>query len=62
MKIGRNNTIAIAGGFDGKVIIWDVRTSKVISAIRSHSDPITSVDISHDSTLFLTSSYDGTAR
>ena len=62
VRIGRNCSVALAGAFDGKIILWDIRTNKAIFQIIAHSDPISAVDISRDSTCFLTSSFDGNTR
>jgi WD40 repeat protein len=38
--------------------MWDVRSNKLIFKIQTHPEPITSIDISSDSTLISSSSYD----
>lgn len=38
--------------------LWDVRSNKSIYKLLAHPEPITSIDISADSTLITSSSYD----
>jgi len=39
-----------------------VRTNKQIYKITAHSDPVTSIDISNDDKIIMTTSYDGFCR
>jgi COMPASS component SWD3 len=54
--------VLLSAGCDNTIILWDIRTNKAIFKILAHPEPITSIDISFDSTLISTSSYDGFVR
>ena len=43
-------------------MVWDVRQNKVIQKLLAHPEPITSLDISFDSTMIMTAAYDGYVR
>jgi COMPASS component SWD3 len=47
---------------DGYLLIHDIRQNKIIQKILAHPEPLTGVDISHDSTLICTSAFDGYVR
>lgn len=51
-----------SAGYDNWLILWDVRTNKQIYKITAHSDPVTSIDISNDDKIIMTTSYDGFCR
>jgi WD40 repeat protein len=50
--------IVLSAGADNTIALWDIRTNKSIFRILAHPEPITSIDISDDSTLISSSSYD----
>ncbi|KAG7210883.1 hypothetical protein KM043_012364 [Ampulex compressa] len=52
----------ISGGCDGQVRVWaaDSQLRRLISVLKEHRGPITSLDVSHDDTILLSSSLDGT--
>ena len=55
------NTVAnvvVSAGADNTISLWDIRANKYIFRILAHPEPITSIDISNDSTLISSSSYD----
>jgi WD40 repeat protein len=49
----------LCGTFDKQIALWDVRSKNLIYQILSHSEPITSVNFSPDSTVCVSGSYDG---
>ncbi len=55
--------VALTGGFDGTVKLWDLRSGRVARSIVGHSDPVTCVHFNEkDAGLLLSSSFDGLAR
>lgn len=56
------SNLILAGTFDNQIILWDVRSKNIVSQILAHSEPITSVSFSSDSTSMISSSYDGFCR
>jgi COMPASS component SWD3 len=53
------SNLILFGTFDNQIILYDMRSKNLISQILAHSEPITSVSFSKDSTLIMSSSYDG---
>jgi len=56
------SNVMLSSSADNSIILWDIRTNKAIYKILAHPEPITAIDISPDSTLILSSSYDGLVR
>lgn len=54
--------VLLSCGTDNSLILWDIRTNKAIFKILGHPEPISSIDISFDSTMITSSSYDGLVR
>jgi COMPASS component SWD3 len=52
----------LSTGADNYLYFWDIRQNKVIQKILAHPEPITGLDISFDSTMVVTSAYDGYVR
>jgi COMPASS component SWD3 len=53
------SNLILCGTFDNQIILWDMRSKNLVSQILAHSEPITSVSFSNDSTVMMSSSYDG---
>lgn len=53
------SNLILLGTFDNQIILFDMRSKTLISQILAHSEPITSVSFSQDSTVLTSSSYDG---
>ena len=54
--------MVLSTGADNFLFLWDLRQNKVIVKICAHPEPITCLDISHDSTMIVTAAYDGYVR
>ncbi len=54
-----SSNLILVGTYDNQILLYDVRSKNIISQILAHSEPITSVYFSGDSTVMLSSSYDG---
>ena len=52
----------LTSGADNFIFFWDIRQNKVIQKILAHPEPLTGLDVSFDSSLVVTSSYDGYVR
>lgn len=50
-----------SGGFDGYLILWDVKSGKSLKAIKAHKATVTEVTFSKDGKYVASSSQDGTA-
>jgi WD40 repeat protein len=50
-----------SGGFDGYLILWDVKSGKSLKAIKAHKATVTEVTFSKDGKYIASSSQDGTA-
>ena len=61
-KISSKQNLLLSVGADGYLLIHDIRQNKIIQKILAHPEPLTGVDISHDSTLICTSAFDGYVR
>jgi len=48
----------VSAAADNTISLWDIRANKYIFRILAHPEPITSIDISRDSTVISSSSYD----
>jgi WD40 repeat protein len=53
-----SNLIA-CGTSENHIILWDMRSKNLIYQLLSHSEPLTGVAFSQDSTVIISSSYDG---
>ena len=53
------SNLILCGTFDNQIILWDMRSKSMVYQLLSHSEPITSVSFSKDSTIIVSSSYDG---
>ena len=49
----------VSGSFDETVRLWEVKTCECTNTLPSHSYPVTAVHFNIDSTLIVSSSYDG---
>ena len=58
VKFNNVANIVLSAGTDNTLALWDIRSNKQIFRILAHPEPITSIDISSDSTLISSSSYD----
>jgi len=58
----KQENMLLSTGADNYLYFWDVRQNKVIQKILAHPEPITGLDISFDSTMVVTSAYDGYVR
>ena len=47
------------GAGDGKVIIWDETTGRVIKEIKAHRQPVFDIELSHDGKLLACTAWDG---
>lgn len=47
------------GAGDGKIIIWDERTGKMIKKINAHREPIFDLELSHNGKLLASTAWDG---
>lgn len=48
-----------SGSYHDSIKIWDIRKKDCLDSWEAHCDPVTSVDITNDGTMILSSSYDG---
>lgn len=62
IKFNSITNVLLSAGSDNTLMLWDIRTNKSIFKILAHPEPITSIDISNDSTLISSSSFDGYVR
>jgi len=58
IKFNNVTNIVLSACADNSMTLWDIRANKQIFKILAHPEPITSIDISADSTLISSSSYD----
>jgi WD40 repeat protein len=52
----------VTGGIDGKTMVWDVASGRLLRTLTGHEWKITCVAVSADSRIALTGSHDRTAR
>ena len=57
-KFNSTGNLVLSACSDHNIALWDVRSNKAIFRILAHPEPITSIDISADSTLICSSAYD----
>ena len=57
-----SNNILAVGTYDNSILLYDVRSRNIIVKMISHSEPITSVVFSKDSTVVFSGSYDSFFR
>ena len=57
-KFNSVSNIVLSAAADNTISLWDIRANKYIFRILAHPEPITSIDISRDSTVISSSSYD----
>lgn len=62
MDINYTSNLVLCGIYDKLLILYDVRQKKPAFKIMAHSEPITSVSFSDDSTNFCSTSYDAFCR
>lgn len=62
IDINSTSNLLIVGTYDNSIILYDIRSRNLIVKILSHSEPITSVTFSEDSTVIFSSSYDSFCR
>jgi WD40 repeat protein len=57
------NMLLLSGSQDKSAILWDLRIGTECSVFHNiHKEGVNTVSFSHDSTLFLTASFDGTVN
>jgi WD40 repeat protein len=54
-----SSNLILAGTYENQILLYDLRSKNIISQILAHSEPITSVYFSADSSVMLSASYDG---
>ena len=62
LKCNSFGNVLISGSNDKTILLWDIRIEKPFSCIVAHGGDISSLDISPDSSLILSSSIDGYCR
>jgi WD40 repeat protein len=58
IEFSSNNTYLAAGGMDAVVRVWNLEDGTQIYLLKGHSDSVTSVAFSRDSTLLVSTSWD----
>jgi len=53
------SNLILLGTYDNQIVLFDMRCKNLISHLLAHSEPITSVSFSPDSTVLMSTSYDG---
>ncbi len=59
LAFNSESNLILCGTFDNHIILWDMRSKNMIYQLLTHSEPITSVSFSNDSTVLISASYDG---
>ncbi len=54
-----NDNTIVSGGGDGRLIVWDETTGKVIKSIKGHREPIFDLALSNNGKLLAAGSWDG---
>ena len=62
LDINYASNLLIIGTYENYVSLYDIRTRNIIVKMIAHSEPITSVVFSEDSSVFITTSYDSFCR
>ena len=52
----------MSGSFDETLRMWEVKSGECINVLPAHSDPVTAVNFNKDSSMIVSSSYDGLCR
>lgn len=55
-------TEVFTAGVDPEIKVWDMRTKRVVYALRGHTELVSSLEVSPDSTTLLSFSHDNTVR
>ena len=58
LRYSNDELYLVSTGADMKIVIWDMTTNSIFKRLLGHVDVITSLDMSPDCTLMITSSYD----
>lgn len=61
LRFSADGQTLASGGFDGYVILWDIKTGKAIKSIKGHRATVTEVTFSKDGKYVASCSQDGTA-
>lgn len=59
---GQTLAFAMCGDEEGKTVIWDVNTKRVLQVLTGHDDVVLGVDASPDSVLIATCGMDGSIK
>ncbi len=59
IDFNNSSNLLLAGTYDNHIVLFDLRSKNPLLQILAHSEPITSVSFSEDSTVLMSSSYDG---
>jgi WD40 repeat protein len=62
LRFSPDGQILASGGFDGYIILWNIKTGKSIRAIKSHRATVTEVTFSKEGKYIASSSQDGSAN
>ena len=62
LDINNSSNLLIIGTYDNNITLFDIRSRNLIAKLIAHSEPITSVSFTEDSTMFFSTSYDTFCR
>eukprot|EP00002_Diphylleia_rotans_P033924 TRINITY_DN7258_c0_g1_i1.p1 TRINITY_DN7258_c0_g1~~TRINITY_DN7258_c0_g1_i1.p1 ORF type:complete len:928 (-),score=199.57 TRINITY_DN7258_c0_g1_i1:277-3060(-) len=62
MDVSVDESLAVSGASDGSIVVFDLKTSKFVRKIHAHTEPVTGIRITPDSTKIITCSSDGTIK